>query len=157
LTNAANLIDLTVSININKDHKTVFDYFSDYRNDIHWRKEITKVLVDTGRVDLGSLTTETSALSKKVPAYTAILKCIDFIPHKLITNETTAQSAFYSKNSRTVEATANNNTKLTYQLQFDKDIVKYGLGFQLPKILVCFYTRQTMKSYLAVLKKIVEQ
>jgi hypothetical protein len=45
---------------------------------------------------------------------------------------------------------------VTYRLQFDPAVVKHGLGFGLPRFMVHFYTKSTMKKYLAALKGILE-
>lgn len=72
-------------------------------------------------------------------------------------SETTPQNKFWSKNTRLVEPSSNKKTQVTYRLQFDRNIVKYRLGFSLPKFLIYFYTKSTMKKYLAVLKSILEK
>lgn len=145
------------SIVINRDLQTVFNYLSDYRNDPKWRKEINQTRLSTEIIDLGTMLTEDSFLSKRNPHYISYLKCTEFIPNKTVSCETTPDAKFWAKSSRTVETIDNNNTKVSYELEFDPAIVKFGIGFQLPHFLLNYYTKSVMKDYLAVLKKNLEK
>ena len=149
-------IELTHSIIISQDYKTVFEYVANYAHDALWRKEINRVEIDTAQVGKGTQIKEESLLSKKVPNHINLLQCTDFQEYKAITSETTNQSMFWVKNTRAVEPLGTNQTKLTYYIAFDTAIVKNGIGFSLPTFILHFYTKQTMKKYLKVLKKILE-
>lgn len=153
----ATIINLTASITVNQPYIFVFEYLSNYTNDVYWRKEINNVTMDTDTVGKGTVITESSLLSAKVPDHTTTLQCIDFKPYLLIKSESTPAAAFWSANTRTVEALSSDITKVTYRLQFDMAVVKFGLGFSLPKFIVHIYTKQTMKKYLGVLKQLVEK
>jgi hypothetical protein len=150
-------IDLTAAVEIASDAPSVFAWFSDYRNDPYWRKEVRAVTLSTGSIEQGSLITEVSFLSNRVPEYVSCLRCIAFSGGKSIVSETTAESKFWARNSRSVEPLPGSRTRVIYQLQFDTAVVRHGLGFSLPVFIVKFYTRMTMKKYLAVLKKNLEQ
>ncbi|QMU29505.1 SRPBCC family protein [Adhaeribacter radiodurans] len=154
---ADNIIDLTATIKISKSPAKVFAYLSNYTNDSLWRKEINWVKLNTGTIAKETVITEESFLSRRVPNYVSTLQCTDIQNNRLITSETIPGNPFWAKNTRMVEPLPSNFTKVTYQLQFDRNIVKHGLGFNLPKFLVNFYTRSTMKKYLAVLKKNLEK
>ncbi len=151
------LIDITETIVISENYKTVFDYYADYTNDKYWRKEINNTVTDSEFIQEGLLLTEDSYLSGKIKNYINTLTCTAFKPETLIICETTQQAKFWSKSIRQVEQFSGNQTKVIYRLQFNLNIVKYGLGFRLPAFLVKFYTRQTMKKYLAELKQVIEK
>lgn len=144
------------NIIVNSDLQTVFTFLSDYRNDPKWRKEINQTSISTDKMGLGTLLTEDSFLSKRNPHYISHLKCTEYIPNKAVTCETTSEAKFWAKSSRTVEIIDTDQTKVTYELEFDPAIVKFGIGFQLPHFFLNFYTKSVMKDYLAVLKKNLE-
>ena len=150
-------IDLTATVEVAADAPSVFAWISDYRNDPYWREEIKKVTLSTGSVERGSLITEVSFLSNRVPEYVSQLRCIAFSAGKSIVSETIPENKFWAKNSRSVEPLPGNRTRVTYRIQFDIAVVRHGLGFSLPAFFVKLYTRITMKKYLAVLKKKLEQ
>lgn len=150
-------IQLTGDIVINTDHKTVFSYLSNYSNDKYWRKEINETTLNTAALEIGTLLTEDSFLSKRNPNYVSYLKCMNLEPNKTVSCETTSTAAFWALNKRTVEAIEPNKTKVIYHLEFDPAIVKFGIGFQLPRFFLNFYTRTVMKDYLNVLKKNLEK
>jgi len=150
-------IQLTGDIIINTDHLTAFSYISNYSNDKYWRKEINETTINTATLEIGTILTEDSFLSKRNPNYVSFLKCIDLIPNNTVTCETTPEAPFWAMNKRTVEAIEPNKTKVIYHLKFDPAIVKFGIGFQLPRFFLNFYTRSVMKDYLQVLKKNLEK
>ncbi len=149
-------IDISSTIIISTNYKKVFEYVSNYSNDVFWRKEINAVKINTESVEKNTLIIEDSFLSKKTPNYISKLKCIEFQKYELIISETIFDNSFWAKNTRIVEVLPNGSTKLTYRVQFDINIVKHGLGFSLPKFIVNFYTKSTMNKYLSVLKNILE-
>lgn len=151
------LIDITSSIIISKNHKSVFDYFSNFENDKFWRQEVNDTNINTETMGVNTLITQGSFLSKKVPNHISKLKCTDFQPYQQIICETTDRNDYWLKTTRQTEPLSNDSTKVIYRIEFDGDVVKHGLGFSLPKIIVSFYTKLTMKKYLAVLKKNVEE
>lgn len=144
------------NIIINNDLQTVFNFLSDYRNDPKWRKEINQTTINTDNMGLETKLTEDSFLSKRNPHYLSYLKCTEFIPNKTVKCETTQEAKFWAKSARSVESITNTSTKVTYELEFDPAIVKFGIGFQLPYFFLNFYTKSVMKDYLAVLKKTLE-
>ena len=149
-------IDITATIQINARPQTVFNYLADYANDPQWRAEIRDVQLSTRTVREKTLITETSFLSKKVPRHVSTLQCVVLVPGQSVTSETTAASPYWSRNTRTAEPLPGGRTRVTYRLAFDPRVVKHGLGFGLPRFIVRFYTKATMKKYLAVLKGILE-
>jgi hypothetical protein len=150
-------IDITGTIVISKNHKEVFEYFSNFTNDTFWRKEINETKVNTGRIELNSIISQDSFLSKRIPHHIAIYKCKELLSNKSIIIETTNENSFWQNNSRQITELSENTTEVIYRIQFDFDIVKYGLGFGLPKSLVNFYTKITMNKYLSKLKTILEK
>lgn len=150
-------IQISSNIIIKKDRQTVFEYLSHYPHDTVWRDEIKHIEMSTPMVEVGTRITETAYLSPKVPAHQNLLKCIDFQRNATITSETIAESMFWQKNTRSVESLPDGTTKVTYSIAFDTQIVRYGIGFGLPAFILSFYTKQTMKKYLKVLKRTLEK
>lgn len=147
------LVEEEISIVINKDIETVFEFFCDLRNDKFWRKEINFTTAD--KIELGAVAVENSYLSKKVSNYTSKLICCEYMKNERITYET-LPDYFFLRSNRAVEFVTANATKITYKLAFDKAIVKHGLGFDLPHFLVSLVAKSDMKKYIHRLKKIVE-
>jgi hypothetical protein len=149
-------ITIESSILIQRDPITVFNYVSDLRLDKHWRKEINETTLVSPALGLGSRVVESSFLSKRVPANEITLTCSVYSEGEKIVYQSVPESAFNLMNSRSVTVTSPGITRFTYLISFDAAIVKFGLGFQLPRFLVMFYTRKTMGRYLAKLKTILE-
>jgi hypothetical protein len=149
-------IDVTATIEIASSPQTVFDYLANYTNDPEWRAEIKDVQLSTPSVREKTEVTEVSFLSKKVPRHVSVLQCVALEPGRSVASETTAASPFWSRNTREVEPLPGDRTRVVYRLQFDPAVVKHGLGFGLPRLVVHFYTKITMKKYLAALKNILE-
>jgi uncharacterized membrane protein len=149
-------IDVTATIQIARDAKTVFDYLANYTNDPKWRAEIKEVQLSTPSVREKTEVTEVSFLSKKVPRHVSLLQCVALAPGRSVASEATAASPFWSRNTREVEPLPGDRTRVVYRIQFDPAVVKHGLGFGLPRFVVYFYTKTTMKKYLAVLKRNLE-
>lgn len=150
-------VDITSGIQISKDIDTVFEYLADYSKEPQWRSEVKYVSMSTDVVRKGTLVKEDTFLSKKVPSHISMLKCTDYEKNKHAIFETNDENTFYQKKMRYVEAAGSNKTKVTYRLQFDVAIVKYGLGYALPEFIVQLYTKMLMKKYLKVLKIILEK
>lgn len=55
------------------------------------------------------------------------------------------------------EPVAANESRVTYSIEFDKSIVKHGLGFGLPTFMISMVARTDMKKYLQKLKGILEE
>lgn len=153
---AQKLIDVSHQQVINKESTIVFNYFSDFRNDKLWRKEINKTDIDTSIIQVNTKIVEHSYLSGKVPDYVSTLTCTDLQPGKLIVSESVSENMFWAKSTRIVEPINESKCRISYRIQFDIDIVKHGLGMALPKFFVSFYTKQTMKKYMNQLKKKLE-
>jgi uncharacterized membrane protein len=139
---------------VNKNIDSVFEFISNLENDSLWRKEINETKV-SGKPALNVIVIEDSFLSKRTPSNIIELKCIDFQLNKLIVYETANEKYFYLKSTREVESITDNSTKITYSIEFDKAIVKHGLGFNLPTFLIQFVTNTDMKKYLSKLKTII--
>jgi hypothetical protein len=82
---------------------------------------------------------------------------LEYLLNELVVYESLPANLFWLKNSRQVEKIARDSTKLTYHLEFDADIVKYGIGFKLPMFFLRYYTKATMNKYLNKLKLILEK
>jgi hypothetical protein len=149
-------IDVMATIEVASDAQTVFNFLANYTNDPRWRAEIQDVQLSTPSVGEKTQITEISFLSKKVPRHVSLLQCVALQPGRAITSEATAASPFWSRNVREVEPLPGGRTRVTYRIEFDPAVVKHGLGFALPRFVVHFYTKTTMKKYLAVLKGILE-
>jgi hypothetical protein len=145
------------TIVIRRNYIAVFEYFSDFRNDCIWRKEVTDTKVNHREMGVGVQIMQSSFLSNKVCCYNTELTCIEYIANKRIVCETNMGSKFWQKSTRLAEALSATVTRITYQLEFDDGIVKYGIGFSLPPIIITLYTKQQMKKYLSVLKRKIEE
>ncbi len=150
-------VSVIQTVIINKDIGTVFGYFSDYRNDRFWRKEVNSTKLNREPLGKGTIIVQDSFLSGKIPNYITTFVCTEFVPGSSIACETVAGDSFWSKMNRRVETAPGNKTKITYEIAFDIEIVKFGLGFRLPQFIVNSYTKRTMSKYLSVLKGILEQ
>ncbi len=151
------IIDITGTIEVDKDYITVFNYISNYANDKFWRKPINETVIKKNPIEMGSLITENIFLSRKIPSYISNYNCVEYIPNKSVEIETVPEDKFWSKNTRDVEAINGSSCRITYRYQVDTGIVKHGLGFSLPTFLVYMYTNIEMKMYLKALKKILEK
>ncbi len=149
------LIKTTGSILINKKVESVFDFFANPSNDNLWRTEINKSTLG-GALQLGVTISEYAYLSKKVPDNLTELKCVLFEKNKLAIFETPETAQFYMKSQRQVKAISDNTTEIVYTLDFDIDLVKYALGFALPKIIVSLKADSDLKKYLRLLKTKLE-
>ncbi len=147
---------VTGFINISADHKTVFDYIANLSNDKFWRKEINSTTMNT-KPQMNALATENSYLSKRVPDNMLHLICTEFVENKKVVYQTLPDSKFFLKSLRMVESVSENETKVTYTIAFDKCIVKHGLGFSLPTLIVELVAKHDMKKYLAALKALLEK
>ncbi|MCC2548647.1 hypothetical protein LJY25_19520 [Hymenobacter sp. BT175] len=135
--------------------KTIFDYVANLENDKSWRKEINSTTMST-RPQINALATENSYLSKRVPNNVLHLSCIAFAPNQEVIYQTVPESEFFLKSIRQVNRTAQNKTALTYSVEFDKAIVKHGLGFPLPSIIIKYAAKSDLSKYLTTLKSILE-
>lgn len=144
------------TILINKNVESVFDFFANPSNDNLWRTEIIKS-THNGTLQLGALVSEYSYLSKKASNNLVELKCIEFDKNKIAVYETLNSAKFYLKSQRQVKSVSNNSTEVIYTLYFDKSIVKFALGFALPKFIISLKANSDVKKYLKQLKIILEK
>jgi sugar/nucleoside kinase (ribokinase family) len=153
--NKKKLITITGTILINKDVETVFNFFADPGNDAQWRAEVNESTLD-GNLEMGVTVFEHSYLSKKAPNNLIELKCIEFKRNKIAIFETEPNAKFYERSQRQVNVVSGSTTEITYSLDFDIEIVKFALGFSLPKFIVSMKAGSDMKKYLRNLKKQLE-
>ena len=149
------LVKTTGSILVNRNVDSVFNFFANPSNDKLWRKEINQSTLE-GTLQLGVSVFEYSYLSKKVSNNLLELKCTQFDKNKIAVFETHENAQFYEKSQRLVKVLSDNTTEITYTLDFDKDIVKYALGFSLPKFIISVKANSDMKKYLRQLKEKLE-
>lgn len=149
------LINTSGTILINKNIEFVFDFFANPGNDHLWRNEINKSELN-GALSLGVIIDEYSNLSKKAPNNLLQLKCIGFEKSKIAVFETIENSPFYLISKRQVKFITKNTTEVSYSLSFDKNIVKFALGFALPKFIIALKAGGDMKKYLNHLKSALE-
>jgi hypothetical protein len=154
--NKKKIINTTGKILVNKDIVTVFNFFANPANDILWRKEVNQSTLN-GTLEIGVTVSEYSYLSKKAPNNLIELKCIEFDKNKIAVFETSQNARFYERSQRLVNFVSTNNTEIVYTLDFDIEIVKFALGFSLPKFLVSMKAGIDMKKYLRNLKKHLEK
>jgi hypothetical protein len=150
------LIITTGTILVNKNIESVFDFFADPSNDNLWRTEINQSNVD-GQLQSGVTVSEYSYLSKKAPNNLVILNCIQFDKNRIATFETPDNANFYLKSQRQVKAVSGNITEIIYTLEFDPAIVKFALGFALPKFIISLKANADIKKYVRQLKTILEK
>jgi hypothetical protein len=145
------LIKTTGTILVNKKAERAFDFFANPSNDNLWRTEINKSTLD-GTLQLGVTISEYSYLSKKVPNNLIKLKCVQFDKNKLAIFETHDNAQFHIRSQRQVKSISDNTTEIIYTLEFDIGLVKYALGFALPKFIVSLKADSDIKKYLRQLK-----
>lgn len=142
-------------ITVHTSIERAFDFFADPANDGLWRSEINRS-ISGGPVQVGVKVTEYSYLSKKAPNNLVQLTCVAFEKNRAATFETPAGSPFYEKSQREVRALAGNSTEITYAIEFDINIVKFALGFSLPRFIIALKAQNDMKKYLRQLKQNLE-
>ncbi|KOY87115.1 hypothetical protein AD998_14045 [bacterium 336/3] len=140
---------------ISRNLSTVFQYVANLENDQFWRKEINSTSMNA-KPQINTLAVEDSFLSKKVPHHILNLICTEYIEENKIIYQTVPDSPFFLKSIRIVEAISEQETKFLYHIEFDKNIVKHGLGFMLPAFIIRYVAKQDMKKYLNKLKTILE-
>ncbi|TAF31957.1 MAG: hypothetical protein EAZ67_11255 [Cytophagales bacterium] len=149
------LIKTTGKILVNQKAENVFDFFANPSNDNLWRTEINKSTLN-GLLQLGVTISEYSYLSKKAPNNLIELRCIHFDKNKLAIFETPNNAKFYIKSQRQVNAISDNTTEIIYTLDFDINLVKYALGFALPKFIISLKADSDLKKYVRQLKTKLE-
>jgi hypothetical protein len=149
-------IKIEDSIIISRDINAVFDFISNLENDRYWRKEINSTMMK-GKPQVNTEATEDSFLSKRKPNHLSNLICKVYQENIQIVYETIPGSNYFLRSNRQVAPVLQNQTKLTYTVEFDKNIVKYGTGFALPEFIIHFVARRDMKKYLARLKQVLER
>jgi hypothetical protein len=149
------MIKATGIIHILADSKSVFSYISNLENDKFWRKEINRTTMTTSP-QLDARAIEDSYLSKRTPSNILHLRCIEFVENKRIVYQTLPDSRFFLKSTREVEQILQNESRVLYSVEFDKSIVRHGLGFPLPTFLVAIVANCDLKKYLNKLKAIFE-
>ena len=149
------IIKSTGTILVKKNIETVFDFFANPTYDMFWRTEINQSHLDS-ILQLGVTVAEYSYLSKKASNNLVELICVKFDKNKIAVFETLDSAKFYLKTERQVKSVSSNATEVMYSISFDKSIVKFALGFGLPKFIVSLKADSDMKKYLRQLKTILE-
>ena len=152
-----NKISIQGEVLISRDVESVFNYFSDLRNDQFWRKEANETKINSEKIQLHTVIEQGSFLSKKVPNYITIFVCTEFVQNRSMICETDKEQRFWSKSIRQTEGIKPELTKVTYKVEFDLTIVKHGLGFGLPRFITHIFLKKTIKSYLTQLKYALEK
>jgi len=149
------LVKTSGTILVNKDIATVFDFFTNPANDKFWRTEINQSLLD-GVLQPGMRVAEYSHLSKKAPNNLIELTCVQFDKNDRAVFETQNSAQFYEKSERNVKAISSNTTQVTYTVCFDTSLVKFALGFALPRFIIQMKAHSDTKKYLKQLKTQLE-
>jgi hypothetical protein len=153
--NNKKLIKTKGTLLVNRNVDRVFSIFADPSNDKLWRREINQSTLN-GLLQLGVSVSEYSYLSKKISNNLLELKCVEFVNNKIAVFETNENAQFYLRSERRLTAISNNKTEIKYTLIFDLNLVKFALGFVLPKFIVQLKTDSDMQKYLRQLKTILE-
>ncbi|MBS1732658.1 MAG: hypothetical protein JST02_05125 [Bacteroidetes bacterium] len=149
------LIKANKEIIVHNSLEKIFDFYSNPANDYLWRKEINQTELK-GDLHLGTHAYEYSKLSTKKANNLVVLEFTEFKRNETVTLQSIKDSRFYLKSVRTVQYISENRTRLIYEIEFDSSIVKYALGFNLPKFIIAMKTNFDMKKYLSKLKSILE-
>ncbi|HEX2534980.1 MAG TPA: SRPBCC family protein [Chitinophagaceae bacterium] len=150
------IIDITCTLRMERDSATVFRYLADLRLDARWRKEVHQTRIEPAEGRRMGVAVQDAYLSRRVPHHLTRLQCMHYEPGRCIAFETLPGSPFWQQTIRTVQPVPG-GALVTYRLLFDAAVVRFGLGFPLPPFFIRWYTRTTMKRYLARLKTILEQ
>jgi hypothetical protein len=153
--NNKKLIKTKGTLLVNRNVDRVFSIFADPSNDKLWRREINQSTLN-GLLQLGVSVSEYSYLSKKISNNLLELKCVEFVNNKIAVFETNENAQFYLRSERRLTAISDNKTEIKYTLIFDLNLVKFALGFVLPKFIVQLKTDSDMQKYLRQLKTILE-
>ena len=140
---------------VNRNVDRVFSIFANPNNDKLWRREINQSTLN-GLLQLGVFVSEYSYLSKKISNNLLELKCVEFDKNKIAVFETNENAQFYLRSERRLTAISDNKTEIKYTLIFDLNLVKFALGFTLPKFIVQLKADSDMQKYLRQLKTILE-
>ena len=150
-----NRVTVNRSVNINKPIKNVFDYIADGRNDPNWRDEVNEMILE-GEVAVGGFQLERSKLGKHKNYETPTdITVLDY-PHKIVL-ETPKDYRLWLRSTRICESIDESTTRFSYELSFDKTMIKETAGISLPNFLVKFLYTLTVKKYLRQLKAILEE
>lgn len=149
------LIKISGSVLVNQNLKTVFDFFANPQNDPTWRSEINQSTIN-GTLRLGVTILEYSFLSKKVPNNLIEFRCVQLESNKIAVFETLDNARFYLRSERKVVGVSSHITAINYVLSFDKELVRFALGFCLPQFIISMKAKSDMKKYLRQLKANLE-
>lgn len=153
--NNRQIISITGTTTTNKNVQKVFEFFANPSNDPLWRTEINQSIVH-GPLQAGVKVSEYSKLSRKASNNLIELKCVQWEKNNIAVFETEHDAPFYLKSHRQVRAISASVTEIIYKLDFDLSIVKYAIGFSLPRFLVSMKANRDMKKYLYRLDQILE-
>jgi len=151
-----NILSLQASISINKNITPVFSFFANPSNDKLWRSEINESILH-GNLQKGVEVAEYSNLSKKASNNLMELMCTEFQENKLAIFESKPNVPFYLKSERRVINIRDQETEVSYKLDFDINIVKHALGFSLPKFIIKWKAKSDLQKYLKQLKSYLER
>lgn len=84
------------------------------------------------------------------------MKCVKFDKNEIVVFETSRDARFYLKSQRMVKAASDHSTEVIYELDFDMGIVKFAMGFSLPRFIIIWKAKSDMKKYLRKLKELLE-
>lgn len=149
-------ITVTDAVVISANIAVVFDFVANLENDRLWRTEISATTTNR-KQGLEAVGVEESFLSKRVPCHRQTLACVAYQKNAQVTYQTMPEAQFFLRSSRQVESVSPTETRVVYHLDFDKNLVKHGLGFSLPTLLVRLVAKRDMKKYLTQLKRHIEE
>ncbi|HUC79518.1 MAG TPA: hypothetical protein VMR70_01330 [Flavisolibacter sp.] len=149
------MINIERTVLVRNNCAATFAFIANPANDHLWRKEINRTELK-GELQVGVLAYEYSKLSAKKPDNLIVLACTEFVKNETVTFESVKDERFYLKSIRSVKFVTENETAVTYHLQFDPGIVKYALGLSLPVIMVKMKAASDMKKYLRKLTSLLE-
>jgi uncharacterized protein YndB with AHSA1/START domain len=144
------------SIIIDASVEKVFAYAADLRNDPHWRREVNRTTLDTITPGVGTIATEDARLSAKAPHFVTKTVCLAYEANHRLDCATIAGSPTWMRVSRTFNPLGPTSTEFSYSLEFEHKVIKLALGFNLPRLLIRWYTGRTMATYQRELKRILE-
>jgi hypothetical protein len=147
-------IQMQGSINIKASLDKVYKFASDSMNDKYWRTEVNKI-TSNGIFGLGTRYIEDAKLGIH-SNYITKTEVIDFVSNQFAIYETIPENKFYLRSSRFFEKVSTNETKFTYVVNVEENMIKDIWGFKIPTSIATYGYRMFMKSYLRKLKNLLE-
>lgn len=153
-TSAVETVHVSGEVKIRASIEEVFKFTSDPMNDHLWRKEVNEMMTDSRQLELGSVFREDAWIGIR-PHFITTTQLVEFEPPYRALFETVKSNPYYLQSDRSFKESGE-DTIFSYNVYFDKRMIKETFGFNAkPEVVVKLYGL-LMKGYLAKLKRNLE-